>query len=86
MLAPGCCCCAGGQCVGCGSTPRALLRGHAFELTPFMPQPPTAGGKYVGFGSTPAPRPPSGGSGAINVDEVTQVRRWPRGGDALFGV
>lgn len=35
--------------------------------------PPSQGGKYVGFGSTPAPRPPSGGSGAINVDEVTQM-------------
>ncbi|KAI7846015.1 hypothetical protein COHA_000553 [Chlorella ohadii] len=37
--------------------------------------PPSQGGKYVGFGSTPAPRPSSAGAGGapINVDEVTQM-------------
>ncbi|KAL4447930.1 hypothetical protein ABPG75_005149 [Micractinium tetrahymenae] len=36
--------------------------------------PPSQGGKYVGFGSAPAP-PPRGGSsaGGINVDEVSQM-------------
>lgn len=41
------------------------------------PSPKHAGGKYVGFGSTPAPRPGGGGGpggpGGINVDEVSQM-------------
>lgn len=36
--------------------------------------PPSQGGKYVGFGSTPAPRPPSGmQAGAGGVDDVTAL-------------
>ncbi|PSC73844.1 ADP-ribosylation factor GTPase-activating AGD7-like [Micractinium conductrix] len=37
--------------------------------------PPSQGGKYVGFGSAPAPRPAGGAAanGAINVDEVSQM-------------
>eukprot|EP00882_Tetradesmus_deserticola_P004700 GHRQ01004954.1.p1 GENE.GHRQ01004954.1~~GHRQ01004954.1.p1 ORF type:complete len:417 (+),score=199.33 GHRQ01004954.1:225-1475(+) len=36
--------------------------------------PPSQGGKYVGFGSTPAPRPPSGmQGGAGGVDDVTAL-------------
>jgi ADP-ribosylation factor GTPase-activating protein 1 len=40
--------------------------------------PPSQGGKYVGFGSSPAPQPSArgGGSaalGAVNVDDVTHM-------------
>jgi hypothetical protein len=36
--------------------------------------PPSQGGKYVGFGSTPAPRPPSGmHAGGNSVDDVTAL-------------
>jgi hypothetical protein len=40
--------------------------------------PPSQGGKYVGFGSSPAPQPSSrGGGGAalgtVNVDDVTHM-------------
>jgi ADP-ribosylation factor GTPase-activating protein 1 len=45
--------------------------------------PPSQGGKYVGFGSTPATRPSSGAAPPINVDEVGQViarlAAWLRG-------
>lgn len=41
--------------------------------------PPSQGGKYVGFGSQPAARPPGNcPPNAINVDEVSQVRLWQK--------
>jgi hypothetical protein len=35
--------------------------------------PPSQGGKYVGFGSTPPPRPSSGRAPPASVDDVTQL-------------
>lgn len=45
--------------------------------------PPSQGGKYVGFGSAPAPRPAGGAAanGAINVDEVrSREGGWSKSG------
>lgn len=38
--------------------------------------PPSQGGKYVGFGSAPAPRPSGGHGAAPSVADVTQARTW----------
>lgn len=35
--------------------------------------PPSQGGKYVGFGSTPAPQPRAGAGNAAGIEDVTQM-------------
>jgi hypothetical protein len=76
----GCCCCCERKVLRAALLLRAAdkLRNSSAPLLP------PAGGKYVGFGSAPAPRPGGslgggggsgggGGGGMVNVDEVSQV-------------